>query len=139
MGMPLEEQEEDAIDRPLRVLIVEDHPDSAQSLAELMQLEGFDTRIAVNGAEAVTAAHKFLPDAVLLDIGLPVMDGYQVARELRHMPDSSTALIIAITAYGQPEDVDRSINAGIDLHMTKPVNLPLLREVLETYRNGLLG
>lgn len=125
--------------RRLRVLVVEDNADSAASMAELLATLGFDASIAIDGAQAVEKAYTFQPDVILLDIGLPVMDGYHVAEELRQMPVASSALIVAVTGYGQPEDKEKSYKSGIDLHITKPVNVNFLREILKTYKQEFMS
>jgi CheY-like chemotaxis protein len=114
----------------LRILVVDDLRDAADSLALLMQLWGHETVIAYDGADAVHVAATKLPDVVLLDIGLPSLDGYEVARRLRQMPGMGKALLVAITGYGRAEDVRRCKDAGIDYHFQKPVNPSQLQEVL---------
>lgn len=118
---------------PPKVLIVEDDADSAWSMAALMQELGCETRIASNGAEAIPKAFEFHPRIVLLDLGLPTMDGYQVAQLLRQAPELSSVLIIAITGYGAPEDKQKSYQLGIDLHLTKPVHVNFLKELIAVY------
>lgn len=130
MEQPIEETH----GRRIRVLVVEDNPESAMLLAELLDLQGFETAIAINGGEAIRKAHEFLPDIILLDIGLPVMDGYQVAQALREEPNAATALIVAVTGHSLPEDREQSYRAGIDLHMTKPVDIAQLKEILAAYK-----
>ncbi|MCC2669198.1 MAG: hypothetical protein K0Q72_1669 [Armatimonadetes bacterium] len=106
----------------LRVLIVEDNRDAAETLRDLLELSGFQVEIAYNGTQGVEAAHRFAPDVVLCDLGLPGMDGYEVARCLREDPGTAGARLIAISGYGQAEDRLRSLEAGFDLHLTKPVD-----------------
>jgi CheY-like chemotaxis protein len=89
---------------PRRILVVDDNADSAQSMAALQSRRGHETRIAFTGPEALSVAAEFLPEVVLLDIGLPGMDGYEVARQLRLMPEQGTAFLVAITGYGGAED-----------------------------------
>lgn len=120
---------------PVKVLVVEDNVDAAASMAELLEEWGHKPLVAHDGLEAVREAFSFQPEVVLLDIGLPNMDGYQVAQLLREMPDQSSALIVAITGYGQPRDKERAYEVGIDLHLTKPVNMNFLKELLSAY-NG---
>jgi CheY-like chemotaxis protein len=105
----------------LHVLIVEDNPDTAETLALVIGLYGHETRVAPNGWTALDLAGERLPDAVLLDIGLPGMDGWEVARRLRARAGPARLLLVAVTAYGAPEDVRRSREAGIDVHLVKPV------------------
>jgi CheY-like chemotaxis protein len=116
-----------------RVLIVEDDVDTACALAELLQELACEVSIAEDGTAAIWKAYSFRPDIILLDIGLPAMDGYRVARLLREMPELSTALIVAITGYGETEDKKRAYEVGIDLHLTKPVKVKFLKELIATY------
>jgi two-component system, chemotaxis family, CheB/CheR fusion protein len=109
-----------------RILVVDDNVDGAESLAMLLEHEGHAVRSAKDGAEALAMAVAFHPDVVLLDIGLPGMSGYEVARNLRGSRGTSKALLIATTGYGQPEDVERAKAAGFDHHVVKPVSLEKL-------------
>jgi CheY-like chemotaxis protein len=111
------------------VLVVDDNTDTARGLARLLRLLGHDVRLAHSGPEGLEAARDFRPGAVLLDIGLPGMDGYEVARRLRQ-GECPEVLIIAITGYGQDEDRQRSRAAGIDHHLVKPVDHDALLAVL---------
>jgi CheY-like chemotaxis protein len=116
-----------------RILVVDDNVDAAQVIAEALSLLGHDVRVAHDGPSGLQAVKDFHPDVVCLDIGLPVMDGYEVARRLRQ--DDSTKLrtklptklrIVAITGYGQDQDRAHSLSAGIDVHLVKPVDLDVL-------------
>lgn len=113
-----------------RILVVDDNPDSAESLALMLGFWKYEVRIAIDGPAAVDQALEFLPHVVLLDVGLPGMSGYDVARRLRSEPLTRAALLIALTGYGQPEDRDRSAEAGFDHHLTKPVAPDVLRSFL---------
>jgi two-component system CheB/CheR fusion protein len=113
-----------------RVLIVEDHTDAAQTLADLLELWGHEVRVALDGPMAIEAAAEFLPDVVLIDIGLPGMDGYEVARRLRREPVHSRTRLLALTGYGKVEDRRRSREAGFQWHLTKPVNPGELERLL---------
>jgi PAS domain S-box-containing protein len=113
-----------------RVLVVDDNLDTAESSSLLLEIEGHDVRVAHNGPEAIEIARSFAPDVILLDIGLPGMDGYAVARVLRAAPDLAHCRIIAVSGYGQAEDRHRSREAGFDRHLVKPVEADVLREVL---------
>jgi signal transduction histidine kinase/DNA-binding response OmpR family regulator len=115
----------------LRLLVVDDNVDSADSLAWLLRLSGHHTRIAYDGLAALEAARTFRPQAIVLDLGLPGLDGYAVARQLRQEPAGET-LLLALSGYGRPEDFHRSREAGFDHHFIKPVNLPALLEALST-------
>ena len=117
-------------DTPRRILIVDDNEDSAWTMATLQSMRGHETRTAFTGPDAVAAAAEFLPDVVLLDIGLPGMDGYEVARQLRAMPALAGTFVVAMTGYGRDEDRALTEAAGFDRHMVKPVDLELLRQWL---------
>jgi signal transduction histidine kinase len=106
--------------RPLRVLVVDDNADTAESCALLLRLDGHEVRVAPDGPVALQAARDFAPDAALLDLGLPGMDGYEVARRLRALPETGRALLVAMTGWDQEEDRHRSWEAGFDYHLTKP-------------------
>ncbi|MHA3772305.1 PAS domain-containing protein [Verrucomicrobiota bacterium sgz303538] len=114
----------------LRVLVVDDNLDTAQGLARLLRLSGHQTEVAHDGPAALERARFYIPDAVLLDIGLPGMDGYEVAAQLREDHICGAALLIAISGYGQDEDRRRSRAAGFDHHLIKPVDLDHLRGLL---------
>lgn len=118
----------------LRILIVDDNEDSAESLASLLRLFGHDARTAYDGLSALEGARSYLPDVMLLDIGLPKLDGYEVAERLRQEPWRDRILLLAMTGYGQEEDRRRSREAGFDHHLVKPVDLDRLRELLEVRR-----
>jgi CheY-like chemotaxis protein len=122
----------------LQILVVEDHADIAQTTALLLRLRGFQVEVAPDGPAALEAFRRAPRDVVLLDNGLPQMDGYEVARRLRAMRPKKRLLIIAVTGYGQEDDRRRSVEAGIDLHLVKPADpkvlLNLLREVQTIYQ-----
>src|SRR5262249_24443228 len=115
---------------PRRILIVDDSADAAESLAILLDMSGHDVNVAHSGPAAleVAAAHK--PEGCVLDIGLPGMDGYQVARKLRKQPGMKEALLVALTGYGQDEDRRLAQEAGFDYHLTKPADLQAMNELL---------
>ena len=121
-----------------RILVVDDNRDSAESLAMLLALTGNETRTAYDGLEAVEAAATFRPEVVLLDIGLPKSNGYQAARKIRGRPWGKSIVLIALTGWGQPEDRQKSKEAGFDGHLVKPVDhaaiLRLLAELLPAVR-----
>jgi CheY-like chemotaxis protein len=114
------------------VLIVDDDEDTAMSLALLLELEGLHARFATDGVRALDAFEKFLPDVVLLDLGLPGLDGYEVARRMRASTCGCHALVIAVTGWTQAEVRQRSRDAGCDYHLVKPVDLRLLRGLLSS-------
>ena len=113
-----------------RVLVVDDNVDAAELLALVMSQLGCETRIAHDGPSALALAESFRPELALLDIGLPVMDGYELARHLRQRPDADPLRLVAVTGYGQKSDVERAFAAGFDDHLTKPVNIDLLEGLL---------
>lgn len=116
---------------PIRVLIAEDNPDAAETLRDLLELSGCTVATAASGPEALEVGSQFQPEVVLCDLGLPGLDGYQVAAELRRHPVTAKARLIAISGYGQDEDVRRSREAGFDMHLTKPVDFDELQRFLE--------
>jgi len=117
----------------LRVLVVDDNHDAVETLALLMRLEGHNVAVAFDGANALAEAAKFQPQVVLLDIGMPGMDGYQVAHELRAREPKRSMVILALTGYGQPEDRARAEAAGFTGHLTKPVPPELLFAALRAH------
>lgn len=116
--------------RPQRVLVVDDNEDAAASLAMLLELEGHTTQVAGNGLLAIQLLDEFHPDAVVLDIGLPGMDGYDVARKIRETQSGKKVLLIALTGWGQEHDKDEAKASGFDFHFTKPVDVQRLLHAL---------
>ena len=117
-----------------RVLVVDDNVDAAESMATLLSLEGHEVRTATDGLEAVRAAEAFRPDVVLLDIGMPGIDGYEVARRIRREAWGTAMRMVAVTGWGQSGDRQRTHEAGFDVHLTKPVELDHLRELVSGSR-----
>jgi CheY-like chemotaxis protein len=117
-----------------RLLVVDDNRDAAESMTMLLQLWGHEVACAHDGLSALKVAASFDPDTVFLDIGLPGMDGYEVALHLRELPRGAHLKLIAITGYGQDTDRRRSRDAGIDHHLVKPVAPETLRELLDTVK-----
>jgi CheY-like chemotaxis protein len=115
---------------PRRVLIVDDNVDGADSLAMLLQHGGHETHLAHDGLQAIEAAERLRPDAVLLDIGLPRLNGYDVCQHIRGQPWGRGLTLIALTGWGQDEDRSRSKQAGFDAHLVKPVDYDVLAQVL---------
>jgi CheY-like chemotaxis protein len=113
-----------------RVLIVDDNEDGAESLALLLQLGGHETHKAHDGVAAIQAAERLRPDAVLLDIGLPVLNGYEVCSRIRKEPWGKDLVLVALTGWGQEEDRHKSQAAGFDAHMVKPVDHDVLLKLL---------
>jgi signal transduction histidine kinase/DNA-binding response OmpR family regulator len=118
----------------LRILLVDDNTDGAESLATLLRLAGHETRVAHDGPEALGTAADFRPQVVVLDIGLPGMDGYEVARRLRADPKLGMVVLVAVTGYGRDRDRQRSREAGFDHHLVKPVEFAQLLHVLTPLR-----
>lgn len=114
-----------------KVLLVEDNEDTARVLEKAINILGFEIRVANDGYTAINMANYYLPDYVLLDIGMPIIDGYEVARQLRKNPYCKDCQIIALTGYGGEEDKERCLKAGFDKHITKPVGLEELKQVLK--------
>jgi DNA-binding response OmpR family regulator len=106
--------------------------DSAGSLGMVLQLAGHEVRTAHDGVEAVQAAATFRPHAALLDIGLPKMNGYEVAGRIRQQPWGKQVLLVAVTGWGQEEDKVRAFDAGFDYHLTKPVDPVAILDLLGT-------
>ena len=123
---------------PARILLVEDNVDAADALAELLRLWGHEVEVVHDGPTAVQSAGSVRPGVVLLDIGLPGMDGYQVAGALRRLPELQGTLIVALTGYGQESDRQRSARAGFDYHLVKPVDLEELRRLVSSGREEML-
>src|SRR5262249_18527530 len=115
-----------------RVLVVDDNEDSAESMTLLLGLEGHEVRMANDGRTTLEIARQFNPHVVLLDIGLPGMNGYEVAQHIRKDLQLQNAILIALTGYGQEEDRLRSKEAGFDHHLTKPVDYDLLLSLINS-------
>jgi PAS domain S-box-containing protein len=120
-----------------RVLIVDDNKDAAEWLATLLSLSGHETHVAHDGVEAVKAAERLRPDAVLLDIGLPRIDGYEVCRRMRQQPWGRDLMIVALTGWGQDEDRQKSREAGFNTHLVKPVDDEVLLNLLASLPSGV--
>jgi len=142
LPLPQHTQEEPTTDQPLpsdenarmavRALIVDDNIDAAGSLSLLLQLGGHITCVAHDGPAALKLVTEFKPDIVLLDIGMPGMDGYEVAREIRSKPEFGHPLLVAVTGWGGPEDRLRTKQAGFDEHLTKPVDISMIELLFTT-------
>lgn len=122
--------------RPLRVLVVDDNTDTADTLATLLELEGHQVRLAHDGPTALAAAATFRPHAVVLDLGLPGMDGFEVARRLRDRNGGTKPVLVAVSGYGRDEDRRRARQAGFDHHLVKPAEIGTLRSLLTTSPAG---
>lgn len=112
-----------------RILIVDDNKDLATSLARLLRLLGHEAEVVFDGLKAIDAVRAYQPHVILLDLGLPNLDGYQVARNLRQ-EGFKDIVIIALSGYGQEEDRRRSREAGMDYHVTKPANVKTLNDLI---------
>jgi CheY-like chemotaxis protein len=120
----------DPLTTPRRILVVDDNRVSADSLTRLLYLTGNETYTAYDGPEAVAAAATLRPDVILLDIGLPKLNGYEVARKIREQPWGKNIVMVALTGWGQDEDRQKSKAAGFNGHMVKPVELTALMKLL---------
>jgi CheY-like chemotaxis protein len=114
----------------LRILIVDDSRDSAESLAMLFKIAGNETHSVYDGLAAVNAAESLKPDVVLLDIGMPKLNGFEVARRIREQPWGKDMVLVALTGWGQDEDRQKSREAGFDGHLLKPVDFDALMHLL---------
>ncbi|MBL0422079.1 response regulator [Ramlibacter sp. AW1] len=124
---------------PLRVLVVDDLAASADTLTLLLEMEGYEVRVAADGPEALKAAEDFRPEVVLLDIGLPGMNGFEVALRLRRGSACRDALLVALTGYGETESRMRSCEAGFDYHMVKPADVNLLLSLIADPKKSRLN
>jgi CheY-like chemotaxis protein len=113
-----------------RVLLVDDNADSTEPLSLLLQSKGHDTRVAVEGQEAITVADDFQPHCVVLDLGLPGIDGYEVARRLREKPYGPQLILVALTGWAGKDVRVKAAEAGFDYHLVKPVNWEELEHIV---------
>jgi CheY-like chemotaxis protein len=119
-----------AVAQGCRILIVDDNNDAAESVARFLELEGHEVKTVADGAQALASVPVFAPQVVVLDIGLPGLSGYEVARRIRTLPPMHEALLIALTGYGQKEDQLRAIEAGFDRHFVKPTDPRTIVELI---------
>jgi CheY-like chemotaxis protein len=115
----------------LRILLVEDYQDCASSTAMLLRMWGHEVEVVADGLTAVEAAQTHQPEVVVLDIGLPGMDGWKVAERIHEQPGANRPLLIAVTGYGRECDIRHSTEAGIDVHLTKPADPDVLKSLLD--------
>jgi CheY-like chemotaxis protein len=108
--------------RPLTVLVVDDNPDAAESLALVLRADGHETRVVWNGLDALDAARETRPDVVLLDLGMPFMNGYEVAHRFREDPAMQSTMLVAVTGWGSDDDRRRTQAAGFAGHLVKPID-----------------
>jgi len=120
----------DAAPHKHRILLADDNVDFAQSLAAVLSSHGHDVRVAHDGAEALAMAARFHPDVAFLDIGMPKVHGYEVARRLREQPETADCMLVAVTGWGQEDDKRRARDAGFDRHLTKPVDPSVIEAIL---------
>jgi len=120
----------ESADRRLQVLVVEDHDDAREMLETALALEGHTVHAAKTGPEGFEAALRIRPDAAVIDLGLPEMNGLDLARAIRATPDGGGIRLIALTGYGQPEDRRKAVDAGFDAHVAKPVDPGALSELI---------
>jgi PAS domain S-box-containing protein len=123
-------------DNRLKVLVADDNRDAADSLAMVLEMNGHEVLVAHTGEQALKIARQVLPQAMILDIGMPDMTGYEVAREIRRECFGARILLLAITGWGQREDKERAIEAGFDHHLTKPVDVDQVEKLLREGRTG---
>jgi CheY-like chemotaxis protein len=126
--------EEPAAPAGRRILVADDNHDAAESLAMMLRMGGNDVRTGRDGVEAVTIAQSYHPQVVLLDIGMPRMNGYDAARRIRSEPWGREMMLIALTGWGQDEDKRRAHEAGFDHHLTKPVDADELEKLVASAR-----
>jgi|GEM_PF-1217861 len=112
-----------------RVLIVDDNVDVVSTLSQWLKIGGHDVQTAYNGAQAIEAATEFKPQIILLDIGLPDLNGYDIAIQLRKIPNIPNFLLVAVTGYGQGSDGKEFLDAGFDRHFAKPMDLSKLESI----------
>ena len=113
-----------------KILVADDDQDSAESLAMLLQMMGHEVRSALNGLEAIAVAAAFEPDLIVLDIGMPGLDGYEVCRRIRQQPWAHAVVIAALTGWTRDEDRDRSQEAGFNHYLVKPVDPQVLADLV---------
>jgi two-component system, OmpR family, response regulator len=134
----MESKRTDCRAHALRVLVVEDDQDTAASLVMLLRLYGYDVEVAVDGPSALPAVQASPPDVVLLDIGLPKMNGWVVAKQIREQTALKRPFLVAISGYGAEADRLRSQEAGMDLHLVKPVDPVELLKLLRRFRRIIM-
>jgi CheY-like chemotaxis protein len=114
-----------------RVLVIDDDPDGAEMVAEMLEALGYQSKFALNGPSAIALAKVFLPQVILLDLSLPEMDGYEVARQLRREAVLAAVKIVAVTGWSGPEREKKARDAGFDHYLIKPIQLSALKPILE--------
>jgi CheY-like chemotaxis protein len=120
-----------------KVLVADDNADAAHTLALILKMSGYDVQLAISGTEALAVARREQPDAMFLDIGMPDMSGYEVAASVRREPWGEHVLLVAVTGWGQPNDKEKSKAAGFNHHLTKPVDLDHVEQLLAAFSKQL--
>jgi CheY-like chemotaxis protein/anti-sigma regulatory factor (Ser/Thr protein kinase) len=118
------------------ILVVEDNVDAAETLSMLLSMRGHGVRVACDGASALRAVNERAPEIILMDIGLPDVDGRELARRFRNEPQTRESVMIAISGYGEQSDISKSLDAGFDHHLTKPVDYEALERLLQSAPRG---
>lgn len=122
------------------VLLVDDEPDNVEVVAESLEFYGMTVRTAENGQAAVEALQDWLPDLILMDLSMPIMDGWETLRALKGDPQTETIPVLAFSAHAIIGDAERALAAGFDGYLTKPVNVPtLLKDLRAAFKDGVLG
>lgn len=124
---------------PLRVLVVDDYPDAAGIVSTLLEMLGHECRAASRGHDAIEIARAFAPDAAFIDLGLPDVSGFEVARALRLLAPPRALFLAAVTGWGEPHDRARAFAAGFDHHVLKPIDLGIVRRVLHLAETKLVA
>jgi len=119
-----------------KILLVEDNAGNRDMLSRRLLRRGYEVCIAVNGEEGLTSAQREVPDLILMDLSLPGLDGWEAARRLKSMPETSSIPIIALTAHAMSHDHSKALDAGCDAYETKPVDMPRLTEKMQALLNG---
>ena len=135
-GVPTSEPKRPPTVSPRRILVADDNSDAVEALALQLQLAGHDVRTANDGMEALEVAESFVPQVVLLDLGMPRMDGYETARQIRRRWWGRSATLVALTGWGQAQDRQRTSAAGFDVHLVKPVTEFDLFQAIASARAG---
>jgi CheY-like chemotaxis protein len=140
LGAPIIAQAEPAAPGPAyRIVVIEDNVDANESLKAVLHMVGHEVSSAFDGIAGVERIRELVPHVVLCDIGLPGMSGYQVAERLRETGHAPMPIMIALTGYGQPEDVTRALAAGFDHHLTKPVDIEALLRLVAALGERMAG
>jgi CheY-like chemotaxis protein len=123
-------------DKPLRILVVDDNRDAVEMLTMLLETLGHAVQSAFDGRRAVAVAAESTPDLILLDIGLPGLDGYEVCRRIRARSEAPRPTIVAVTGWGQDQDKEQARAAGFDHHVTKPLDVAVLRRLIQAHEHS---